>query len=328
MKEIQRSRFIRVGILVTVALIVLISGFTIAQMQVLKKKPQPPEPDPEEYVWSAALLYSPESHIQGTGAPYNIEPVSQLGWLFDDADANIDVTARLIDGGLSGYRSGFKVEFIYPVLDEQKITFPGYIEIFDEYFVTEFPNIDSDLNPNFEYKPCRYPGCDDICSSTPTCMVNFLQTWPHPCVGYEKAHIYIHSLWTPDQNEANFEGWDLYDKICFMVEIHAQEIDDGDFKTPDLTEFNHIALDSTDQIEYGYCQRMDPDTWRFVLGRNLSGESFVLDSARNVNIEEWYSDIVTERVNKNRTKEVVRTFWPTFGKCNMQFEILFFRRKN
>jgi len=113
----------------------------------------------------------------------------------------------------------------------------------------------------------------------------------------------------------------------FAFDIRAQEIDDGNLKTPNLTEYNTIFTDSTDDVDYGYCIRLTPDIWKFVIGWDYAGNDYALDDSKNVNIGESYLDVVLEQFNKKRFKEVYKYFWPTSGKCDIKLEMLFIRTK-
>ena len=340
----KRDRLKLLGFVGIITLAFVFIGLSLVQGQVMTKgKPaKPPGQDKEpEYAWSALILEGPMSSIQGEGANsadnYTYVDVNgdrYWGWLYGGSESNINFRVRTVETGTQGTRSNFCFEIFYPVNEGENLYQIDFIadNIANQTaeFVTDPPNIDPDLNPGFTYKTCRFPVCGGpgINCDDASCLFDFIQNWPHPFQGYEKVGVGFYSIFSFDLNEGDYENWALFDKKNMWLDIvcRAQEIDDGDFKIPNLSDYNTVGFNSGgEQYPYGYFERISPDVWKVVAGRDILGADLQYNDDINVNVDESYLDFVWEQYRKNKFKEVAAYFYPTIGSCDMKFEVLFIR---
>lgn len=330
-----------VGILVLAFVFI---GLSLVQGQVKTqgKPAKPPGQNDDVYTWSAVILEDPIFSIQGEGGNsadnYTYVEVNGLGywgWLYDGSEPNVNFRVRTVETGTQGTRSNFCFELFYPADEGENLYQIDFItdNIVNKTadFVTDPPNIDPDLNPGFTYKTCRFPVCGGpgINCGDASCLFDFIQNWPHPYQGYDKVGISFFSDFSFDLNEGDYENWAVYDRKNMWLDIvcRAQEIDDGDFKIPNLSEYNTVGANSGgEQYHYGYFERISPDVWKVVGGWDILGADLQYNDVINVNVDEVYLDFVLEHYRK-KIRAVAAYFFPTIGSCDMKFEVLFIRTK-
>ncbi|MFC2166089.1 hypothetical protein ACFLT2_13970 [Acidobacteriota bacterium] len=267
------------------------------------------------------------SSIRGLGDPETIPELGQDGWRFDDSDENVRVFAEIRGPVQSQYSAVFIIEIYNPV----QIEFGDIPNPFVEFNLDPPGLQNPELNVDYVYKSCRYPGCEDeFCRSDPNCILNFMQNYPHPYEGYERMWFHIHSKWSYDLNEVDFEKWTVYDNLGFWLEFKAEGGVGIKCSESDLPVYNDFGFDDQTR-EYGYFEKIQEeddniDIWRVVAGKSHGGVDYVADPDKNVHLASYYVDCVYEK-KKNRTVKVSDGFVPTVGHCDMRFEILFIRTK-
>jgi len=336
--NINRSLKLYVFVFIIVFLLgSFVLNFGQNQAKIQPKPDKPPgqnKGDEVEYKWKFVILESPLSSIQGIDEPTygyvdkdaNFWP----GWLYDGSESFIDANSRVAGPIQEKFRTTFSVVLALPA----QIDFTENISIKSASFEPLEPApVDMGLNPDFNYKYCRFPvSCveNGINCASPFCVFDFLQNWNHPYPGYKLVELVFRSGWSVNPLEYDFEQMPegvQYEIMDFAFGIPSEGIDDGNWKTPDIELFNTIFSDSTDFIDYGYYERLSPNVWKIVVGSNPSEIDYASDDTRDIVIDTSYGDIVIEQRNRNRTREVYKNFWPTHGICDMRLEVLFIREE-
>ena len=246
MKKFRGLKLLGLVTILTFSLVFVCINYAQGQGKGKGKKP-PGKDKGGKYAWSAVILPGSgvdESSIRGLGQLEFIPELGQFGWFFNDSDENINVFAEIRGPVQSQYSAVFILEILYPVPDQNMITF-GYIhEPFAEFRDNPPPVKYPELNPDLEYKYCRYPGCEDeLCRTNTLCMFDFLRDYPHPYEGYDKVWFHIHSKWSYDLNEVDFENWTVYENMGFWLSIPTQGGAGIKCNPSDLPEYNRILLD-------------------------------------------------------------------------------------
>ncbi|UCG68007.1 MAG: hypothetical protein JSV09_09200 [Thermoplasmata archaeon] len=324
--------------ILTFALVFIGLNFVQGQVNTQGKPDKPPGLDKgPEYAWSVVILDGLFALQGGTGAAVYAGDGGP-GLLYDCSQPNIYSHMRVVGPMQEQYRTSAVFEIYYPDSTQgevlYQIDFTGNIQIYNSYFVTEWPEfVDPDLNPDFYYKPGRFPVCGDMridCGS-PYSMFQFMENWEHPQPGYEKFRIDFYTEWFYDIAEGDYTQWNEYErkKIALGIEIHPIGID-GPYSP---SEYNGIGFHTGWwDGEYGYIEKIpttDPNTdiWKVVFGKDMNGVPYDDAEDLNVTFDEWYWDYYSKQFNKKKAKEEINVFYPTYGDCDMQFEILFIRTK-
>jgi hypothetical protein len=332
MKALQRLRFLGLVVILTFALVVIGFNFVHGQVKTQDKPDKPPgKGKPQSYTWSAVILPGLEnqSSIRGLGDLEYIPELDDEGWRFDDFDDNVKVFAEIRGPIQSQYSAVFIIEIFNPV----RIEFGQIYNPFAEFNPYPPALENPELNEGFVYKACRYPGCEEgtTCRLNPYCIFDFIQNYPHPYEGYERMWFHIHSKWSYDLNEVDFEKWTVYDNLGFWLEFKAEGGVGIKCNESDLPVYNDFGFDAQDR-EYGYFEKIQEeddtiDIWRVVAGKSSDGLlDYVADPNKNVNMGSNYVDCVFEK-KKNRIVKVSDGFVPVVGTCDMRFEIIFIRTK-
>ena len=342
----EKFRGLRVFVLVpilTFALVFVVFNFVQGQVKTQDKPDKPPGKNkPPEYAWSVVIVDGIFALQGGQGATVYAGDGGP-GLLYDCTQPNIYSHMRVVGPMQDQYRTSAVFEIYYPDITQgevlYQVDFTEQMQVWVDkaYFVEEWPSfLDPILNFDFYYKPCRFPVCGEpgIDCAVPTAMFDFMKNWDHPYEGYEKFRIDFYTDWFYDIAQGDYTQWGENErkKIALGIEIHPIGID-GPY-TP--SEYNgmgfHTGWWNGEQSKYGYIEKIhstnpDADIWKVVFGKDIFGNPYPYEDDENVIFDEWYWDSYLKQFNKNRVKPERHIFHPTYGDCDMQFELLFIRTK-
>ncbi|MGD2295404.1 MAG: hypothetical protein PVF22_06165, partial [Candidatus Aminicenantes bacterium] len=308
MQKIRNLRLLGLAAVLTIALVIVGVHFLQAQSKIQGKGNGKGKPggSGSKSALQAIILDVPDSSLKGTA-----DRICEGGWLYDDSEGDVNVIAAIQtyqSKKTKIYRSRFYIEIFYP----EEIYFTDSLDSIpenDAYF-------DYDPPEGLSYNYLGFPGLNNC--SVASCIFRFLKGY-HPVYGYNKVHLQFAGPSSENHEEAYYENWPIGVPIpigCFSFVIEGQNLIGGCNDCNPQT--NHNIMGTAN--DYGYFIRTAQDEYKVVVDKSIWGN-------KEVNIHERYCECVEESFNKKKTILRKKTLVPTYGTCDMTFEIFFKKSK-
>ena len=284
MKKIRGMRLL--GFVAIVSFAFVCVGLNLVQGQVTIQKGKPPNVGKQKYTWSAVILDG--FGISGIEAARYDD--TWQGWVYEDSESNVDVSVEIrrapFEDGVEMYWSRFRLEIFYPV--QIDLDFLPY----EAWFYDNTPEA-----------RCLYPNGYD--ENEPMSMFYFMQDSLHPRPEYDSVEIKFNTDRSVNPDDIDYEQWTYQENLGFTTRIKTPPMTWGASTCEELNLSEYSSIEFGGDSDYGYFERIGPDTWIAVAGMEkgspdaYSGQGIIGED------DAWATDCyqicVEKQINKKKT---------------------------
>ena len=303
------------GLVAILSFAFVFAGLSSVQGQVTTKgKPaKPPGQDKAaKYTWSAVILDGFD--LKGIeAARYDDD---WPGWVYEDSESNVNVSVEIrrapFDDGVEMYWTRFRLEIFHP-----------------EQIDLEFDPYDAWFYPDTPDAQCLYPGGYD--SGNPMSMFYFMRDSFHPHPEYDSVEIRFNTDRSVNPDDIDYEQWWYHESLGFTTRIKTPPMTYGAATCEELNLSEYSGIEFGGNKDYGYFERIGPDTWIAVAGMEkgspdaYSGPGIIGED--NAWATDCYQICVEEQINKKKTRATYDAIFSAQGHFDIKFAILFIRTK-
>ncbi|UCE41850.1 MAG: hypothetical protein JSV17_02355 [Candidatus Aminicenantes bacterium] len=308
MKKIYGLKFL--GLVAILAAALVFIGIDFVQGQVKIQKGKPPWTGKQKYTWSAVILEGFD--IRGIEAARYDETLR--GWVYEDLESNVNVNVEIrrapFDDGVEMYWTRFTFEIFYPI--QIDLEFDPY----DAWFYPDTPDAQ-----------CLYPGGLD--SGDPMSMLYFMRDSLHPHPEYDSVSFRINTDRSVNPDDIDYEQWTYLENLGFTTGIKTPPMTWGASTCEELNLSEFSSIEFGGDNDYGYFERIGPDTWIAVAGMEKGSPDAYSGPGTISEDDAWATDCyqicVVEQINKKKTRATYDAIFSAQGQFDIKFAILFIR---